>query len=96
MFITWICPLLQPTLFLADTIIFNEEDPVNMMYFLLNGECGCVLPQRYNHFKYVNFDEGNFFGVVDILGSCLEFEDRDEDLEYWLENWYNAKSDIRR
>ena len=61
--------MLQPTLFLDETIIFNEEEPVQMMYFLLPSrneekhECGLVLPKRYNHFRYVRIDEGNFFGV---------------------------------
>lgn len=64
------------------------------MFFLQSGECGCVLPPNYQHFKYVNFTPGSFFGVLDIFGSCSKLKDCD--INSWLEDWYSHSKDLVR
>lgn len=64
------------------------------MYFLTEGRAGYVLP-RYNNFKYIDFNKGCFFGVVDIPGSCLRIQKK-PDLQYCLENWYKLKDEMLR
>lgn len=34
------------------------------------GECGFVLP-RYSNIKYIDIEQGKYFGIIDILGSLL-------------------------
>lgn len=59
------------------------------------GTCGFVLSPRYNNIKYVDFNFGCVFGVVDILGSLLNFEDG-MDLEYCFSNWIVYKDRLKR
>ena len=58
------------------------------------GDCGCVLPPDYHEFKYVNFEVGNYFGLIDILGSCKAMDG--DEMNHWLDNWHKHKTDITR
>lgn len=49
-----------------------------------------VLP-RYSNAKYVNFDEGSYFGVIDIIGSMIKLDNTDD-----VEEWFNHKYDLTR
>lgn len=88
-FIAWICPLLRPCLNLENQYIFFEGDDVPQIYFLMNGECGFVLPKHENT-KYIDMTIGAHFGVTDIVGSVLSNKDQD------LENWLQYKETLRR
>jgi hypothetical protein len=48
-----------------------------------------VLP-KHNNFRYVNIQQGNHFGLVDILGSIY----RNEDVT--LEDWFFRKDKMKR
>lgn len=94
-FIAWICPLLKPQLVPNEAEIFHENQEILCTYFLRQGTCGFVLSPRYNNIKYVDFNRGCVFGVVDILGSLLNFEDN-MDLEYCFSNWIVYKDRLKR
>lgn len=89
-FITWVCPRLKPTLILEDSMIYSEGDLVKSIYFLQEGDCGCVLPPDYHNLKYVNIKIGDYFGIVDIIGSAGIHKSLC-DLNSWLENWYKYR-----
>ena len=40
------------------------------MYFMKDGNCGLVLP-RHSNIKYIDIQSGNYFGIIDIVGSML-------------------------
>ena len=44
------------------------------MYFLKEGSTGFVLPKHKNT-KYININQGNYFGVIDIVGCILQNQD---------------------
>lgn len=88
-FIAWICPLMRPMLNLENQYIFFEGDDVSQIYFFMSGEAGYVLP-KHNNIKYIEFQQGNHFGVTDIVGSVLSSKDQD------LEKWMNYKESLRR
>ena len=48
-----------------------------------------VLP-RYCNAKYVNFNEGSYFGVIDIIGSMIKLDNPD------VEDWFTFKYDLTR
>ena len=54
-----------------------------------NGECGLVLP-RHANIKYIEIMPGNFFGIIDIVGSMLSAE-ADE-----FDNWITYKEKLKR
>ena len=70
-FITWICPHLKPYLNPENSYIFFEGDAVCNILFLMKGECGFVLPNHGN-LKYIDIAHGQYFGVLDIVGSCMK------------------------
>jgi CRP-like cAMP-binding protein len=80
-FIAWVCPLLRPYLNLESNYIFFEGDDVPQIYFLMDGECGFVLP-KHDNIKYINVTVGNHFGLIDIVGSILS--NPDQDLDHWI------------
>lgn len=49
-----------------------------------------VLP-RYCNAKYVNFNEGSYFGIIDIIGSMIKLDNSDD-----IEDWFNHKFDLTR
>lgn len=71
-FITWICPFLKPSHACAGQEIYSQSNDINQIYFLKSGEAGFVLPAKYNSVKYIDIDIGATFGVIDIVGSCLD------------------------
>ena len=58
-----------------DQYIYFEGDEVRHIYFLNSGSAGFVLP-KYKNTMYVNIEEGDLFGVADIISSysdnCLD------------------------
>ena len=70
LFISWICPLLKPFLILEDQHIYFEYEEITNIYFLKKGRCGFVLP-NYLNAKYIDIPFGEYFGVIDIVGSIL-------------------------
>lgn len=89
-FITWVCPRLKPTLILQDTSIYIEGEIAKSIYFLQEGECGCVLAPEYDKFKYINIKHGSYFGIVDLIGSAVSLKTI-TDLNCWLDNWYKYR-----
>ena len=45
---------------------------------MIEGEAGFVLPE-FSNLMYIKFHVGCHFGVLDIIGSCLENENFVED-----------------
>lgn len=88
-FLAWICPLLKPEIISPLDYVYFEGDNVTCMYFLKHGECGFVLP-RHSNIKYIEIKSGNFFGIIDIVGSMLTIEAED------FENWNHYKEKLKR
>lgn len=59
------------------------------MYFMKDGNCGMVLP-RHSNIKYIDIRPGNFFGIIDIVGSMLSIEATQ------MENWIEYKEKLKR
>ena len=72
-FISWICPLLKPATFPEDQHIILEKDDITHINFLIKGEAGYALP-NYDNAVYIKVDEGDHFGVADIVGSFSNHE----------------------
>ena len=66
----WIFPILKPFAATKEEHIFFEGDDINGLYFLKEGSCGFVLP-KFRNAKYIDIDEGTYFGITDIVGSSL-------------------------
>ena len=47
-----------------------DYDLVENIYFLDKGDIGTVLP-KYNNVQYGKFNEGAYFGIVDIVASMI-------------------------
>jgi len=69
-FISWICPLLRQQMFEEKMYIYNEEDDITNIFFLLNGKAGSVLPQ-FQNVEYIRIGIGDQFGIIDIYGSSV-------------------------
>ena len=69
-FLAWICPLLIPESVSLQDYVYFEGDEAKCIYFMKGGECGFVLP-RYSNIKYIDIEQGKYFGLIDILGSML-------------------------
>ena len=63
------CEILKPMLFTEGQYYYQENENVNEIYFLINGEAAFVLP-RYNNTPFITIQSGQYFGVMDIVGSC--------------------------
>lgn len=87
-FIAWICPLLKPSEYPVEDYIFFEGDDVTNIYFLSSGKAGFVLP-KYRNTTYIGVDEGDHFGIIDIIASIL-------DTNYDLEQWYGHLDVLHR
>lgn len=81
-FISWICPLLKPTILTENEYVYFEGDTVGCIYFLREGNCGFVLPKHSNA-KYINIEKRSHFGLIDIVGYICESENQ-ADLENWI------------
>jgi len=79
-FIAWICPLLKPNEYPKDQYVFFEGDDVTNIFFLSGGKAGFVLP-KYKNTTYIEVDEGDTFGIIDIVASVLN-------ANYDLDSWY--------
>lgn len=62
---------------------------MDCIYFLKKGECGMVLP-KHDNTRYVDYNIGNTFGVVDIIGSTLSQENME------LDEWFLRKDLLKR
>ena len=78
-----------------DCEIYHENDKVSKIYFLVHGKCGFVLSDRFNNFKYVNFTDRTHFGVIDIIGSMMEFAE-DHSVDHVVNNWILYKERLMR
>ena len=58
-----------------------EGDEISSIYFLTNGMASFVLPS-YENTSYVNINNGNHFGVMDIIGSIVTNDNID--FKSWL------------
>jgi hypothetical protein len=65
-FIVWVCPLLKPSLVMAETMLQTQGDRLNNICFLEKGTAAYVLP-RYNDFAYMDVNTGDKVGVLDII-----------------------------
>lgn len=70
-FIAWICPLFKPDFYDTNQFVYQEGDPVNEMLFMTEGSAAFVLPAFKNK-KYISIQEGDYFGVLDIVASFSE------------------------
>jgi hypothetical protein len=69
-FLAWICPLLKPSIFDEQEYVYFDGDEINCIYFAKQGELGFVLAAHSN-LKYIDISNGNYFGVIDMVGSML-------------------------
>ena len=65
-FITWICPQLAYLIIMKKETIFQEGDPVTAVFFLHSGSAAYVMA-RFNNAKYIEIEEGDHFGEIDIV-----------------------------
>ena len=75
-FLAWVCPLLKPSIFMDQEYIYLNGDEINCCFFMKQGECGFVLACNGN-LKYIDITQGNYFGIIDILGSMLQNGNQD-------------------
>ena len=68
--------------------IFNEEDDITNIYFLLKGKACFVLPS-FQNVDYIIINIGDEFGIIDIFGSCIV-----KNLDF--ENWITRKDLLHR
>ena len=78
-FKAWICPLLTPRFIPQDKYVYHDGDIAYHMYFLTKGSAGFVLPLKCN-IIYVEINEGDDFGQVDILACSIEEEKSIEEM----------------
>ena len=83
MFITWIIPLFKSEFFETSEFVYSEGDSVDNIFFLHKGTANFVLPIVKNY-QYIRIENGDHFGVIDIVGCKLE--DDEENLELWYED----------
>ena len=88
-FLAWICPLFKPVQFGINQYIYFEGDDVNCVYFLKKGTCSFVLPKHQNA-TYISIDLGKTFGIADIIGSVMRYEEIESD------QWFIRKDLLKR
>ena len=57
-----------------DEIIYREGDPVNEIYFLLDGKVGMVLNAMTKQNVFLYIEEGHYFGEIDLLSQTALYE----------------------
>ena len=72
--------MLRPQVIEEETYIYQEEDDINNIYFLLKGRSCFVLPS-YQNVEYIVIAPGDQFGIIDIYGSSVV---RDFDFDQWI------------
>ena len=87
-FISWMCPLLKPQFFEINEFVYYEGDEINEIHFLIEGECCFVLPS-FNNQNYIQIASGNYFGIIDIIGSA-------ESMNFEISDWYENKNKLSR
>jgi len=87
-FISWMCPMLKPEYYGANAFIYQEGDDIKEIHFLITGTSGFVLPS-FRCCAYIQIEEGDNFGVMDIIGST-----QIENVE--LADWYAKKQIMKR
>ena len=65
-FISWLSPLLKPLQVIDEAFIQVEQDKLTHISFLREGKASYVLP-NYKNAEYLKIDEGEHFGVMDIV-----------------------------
>ena len=68
--------------------MYQEGDDIYSIYFSDKGSLGFTL-QKFNNVKYVDLDEGMYFGVIDIVHSIYT-----QNVE--LDRWINSKDKMTR
>ena len=84
-FICWICPLLKNEVYCPGEYVYYANDEIESIYFVNKGTCNYVLPD-FSNTEYISVQDGDSFGVTDIVGACFKYS---RDLEDNLENWPN-------
>jgi hypothetical protein len=69
-FIAWICPNLKPRHVNMHETIYWENDELNEVYFLMQGECDYVLPKFQNR-SFLKIIEHSYFGTVDFMAALI-------------------------
>ena len=73
---------------IKDTALYEEGEDIYSIYFTEKGSLGFV-HQKYNNVKYVQLDEGTYFGVIDIVHS-INSQNIDPS------RWINSKDKMSR
>ena len=87
-FISWMCPLLKPSLYEENEFIFYEGDDITEIHFLVEGKASFVLPSFSNQ-SYITIATSNHFGIIDIIGSA-------ETGNFEINDWYINKNQLKR
>ena len=89
-FTSWICPILKTNVITGGDFVYSEGDEIKLIFFNPNSEVFYVLP-KYMNTRYVKINQGNEFGLVDLLLSVYKKKNgkdgsKTESL-ITLENW---------
>jgi hypothetical protein len=82
-YIAWICPLLRPQYLENNEYLYFEGDEVLSITFMKLGNCSFVLP-KYENMRYVDIGAGDNFGIEDIVGSMIKYDEID--MEEWMQH----------
>ncbi len=65
-FIASITKFLRPVKYYKNEFLYREGDPIENVFFIVNGSVSLVLPE-YENAPYVKIQDGYFFGEADIM-----------------------------
>lgn len=82
------CPRLKPCFYSEKQYIYMENESVSYIFFVIQGKIVHVLP-RFFATPYISINEGNQFGVIDIVAS-IELGNIN------LDDWFSKKSQLKR
>ena len=69
--------------------IYFDSDDINNIYFNVSGSIGLVLP-KFSCIKYVDFDSGQLFGILDIVSSMIKLD------QPKINDWIFHKQKLKR
>ena len=72
--------------------MYYETDMVDEIYFLTSGTAGFTLPLKSN-IVYIEINEGDYFGEIDLLIECSE---KQVSIEYLMENFFIQINRLKR
>lgn len=94
-FLAWMCMHLKRDLVAEENDVFHENDLCREIYFLMEGDVYFILSAKQDKFKYIQVDEGEYFGMIDIFSS-LVLNDLIPADGWQFENWNRYADKLTR